>query len=480
MPFRFLTQEKHHRQHSLFGEILDWMLAPLLILWPLSMVLEYSLATSVANAAYDRELRDAVTVVSRNLAWNDDKLHLGLRDAARQLLLPEAEAETEAVFQIRGASDEVLDGDRELATVEFHSDQEPNKVYLRDDVLRNHEVRVAYMFAQVRGMPGAVLVQVAETHQKRTWLASKVIGGLLAAQFVLVPVALLMVWFGLSKGIEPLNEITAAVRSRKPSDLSPIDPLEAPEEVRPFVHSINELMARLEQSFSAQQRFVADAAHQMRTPIAGLKSQAELAMRQRDPQSIQHAMRQIANAADRATRLINQLLALARTEANATPHFARIDLCALARGATRDWAGRAADRHIDLGIEGGNQQIYIEGDEVLLGELLSNLLDNAIRYTREGGKVTARVYAAEAAVLEIEDNGIGIDPAESELVFERFYRALGTETEGTGLGLAIVRGIAQSHHASVTLLTNPIERGTCVRVSFPRSRAETVKLRDVA
>lgn len=478
MPFRFLTQEKHHRQPSLFGEILDWMLAPLLILWPLSMVLEYSLATSVANAAYDRELRDAVTVVSRNLTWNDDRLQLGLRDAARQLLL--SDAETETVFQIRGASDEVLDGDRELATVEFHSDQEPNRVYLRDEVLRHHEVRVAYMFAQVRGMPGAVLVQVAETHQKRTWLASKVIGGLLAAQFILVPVALLMVWFGLSKGIEPLNEITAAVRSRRPSDLSPIDHLEAPEEVRPFVHSINDLMSRLEQSFSAQQRFVADAAHQMRTPIAGLKTQAELAMRQHDPQNIQHAMRQIANAADRATRLINQLLALARTEANAPPHFARIDLCAVARAATRDWAGRAADRRIDLGIEGGNQQIYIDGDEVLLGEMLSNLLDNAIRYTKEGGKVTTRIHAGDMAVLEIEDNGIGIDPAEAELVFERFYRALGTETEGTGLGLAIVRGIAQSHHATVTLLTNPVERGTCVRVTFPRSKAEAVRLREVA
>jgi two-component system sensor histidine kinase TctE len=478
MPFRFLTQEKHHRQPSLFGEILDWMLAPLLILWPLSMVLEYSLATSVANAAYDRELGDAVTVISRNLTWNEDRLHLDLRDAARQLLL--TGAETESAFQVRGAKDEILDGDRDLSSVEFQIDQEPNRVYLRDDVLRHHEVRVAYVFAQVRGMPGAVLVQVAETHQKRTWLASKVIGGLLAAQFVLVPVALLMVWFGLSKGIEPLNEITAAVRSRKPSDLSPIDPLEAPEEVRPFVHSINDLMARLEQSFGAQQRFVADAAHQMRTPIAGLKTQAELAMRQRDPQSIQHAMRQIANAADRATRLINQLLALARTEANAPSVFARTDLCAVARAATRDWAGRAADRHIDLGFEGGNQQIYIDGDEILLGEMLSNLLDNAIRYTREGGKVTTRVYTTDIAVLEIEDNGIGIDPAERERVFERFYRALGTETEGTGLGLAIVRGIAQSHHASVSVLTNPIERGTCVRVSFPRSRAEAISLRQVA
>ncbi|MFM9969075.1 MAG: sensor histidine kinase N-terminal domain-containing protein, partial [Burkholderiales bacterium] len=386
MPFRFLTQEKQHRQPSLFGEIFDWMLAPLLILWPLSMVLEYSLATSVANAVYDRELRDATMVVARNLSWENNRLQLEMRDAARQLLL--ADEQTEAVFQVRGANDDILHGDPDLANAEFHSDQEPNKVYLRDALLRSNEVRVAYMFAQVRGMSGAVLVQVAETHQKRTWLASNIIGGLLAAQFVLIPVALLMVWFGLSKGIEPLNEITAAIRSRKPSDLSPIEPLEAPEEVRPFVHSINELMSRLDQSIGAQQRFVADAAHQMRTPIAGLKTQAELAMRQRDPNSIQHAMRQIAAGADRAARLINQLLILARTEANAPSPFARIDLCTVARGSVRDWAGRAQDRHIDLGFEGDAQQIYIDGNEMLLCELLSNLLDNALRYTQEGGKVT--------------------------------------------------------------------------------------------
>ncbi len=478
MPFRFLTQEKHHRQPSLFGEIIDWMLAPLLILWPLSMVLEYSLATSVANATYDRELRDAVTVISRNLAWENDRLRLDMRGAARQLLL--SDEQTEAAFQVRGSNDEVLDGDRDLASVEFHSEQVPNKVYLRDDLLRYNEVRVAYMFAQVPGMPGAVLVQVAETHQKRTWLASNIIGSLLLAQFILVPVALLMVWFGLSKGIEPLNEITSAVRSRRPSDLSPIDPMEAPEEVRPFVHSINELMARLDHSFNAQQRFVADAAHQLRTPIAGLKSQAELAMRQRDPVSIQHAMRQIAVGADRAARLINQLLMLASTEANAPAPFVRLDLGSLTRAAVRDWAGRATDRRIDLGFEGSSQPAYIDANELLLGELLSNLLDNAIRYTLVGGKVTVRALAAERAVLEVEDDGIGIIPTDRERVFERFYRALGTETEGTGLGLAIVRGIAQSHHASVTLAPGAHGQGTCVRVLFPRSVVEPVSLRSAA
>ncbi len=478
MPIRFLTQEKHHRQSSLFGEILDWMLAPLLILWPLSMVLGYSLATSVANSAYDRELHNAILVVARNLSWENERVRPDMRNPARQLLL--ANDEAEAVFQIRDAAGEVIDGDTDLPAIEFQPEQEPNKVYLRDDQLRHHEVRIAYMFAQVRGMSGAVLVQVAETTHKRTWLASKIIGSLLAAQLILVPAALLMVWFGLSMGIEPLNEIARAVRSRKPSDLSPIDPKEAPEEVRPFVLSINELMARLEESVNAQQRFVADAAHQMRTPIAGLKSQAELAMRQRDPVSVQHAMRQIAVGADRAARLINQLLALARTEANSPTPFCSVDLEALARAAARDWAGRAMDKHIDLGFEGSGQRVFVEGNELLLTELVANLLDNALRYTPDGGKVTVRVLAGDRAILEVEDSGIGIASEERQLVFGRFYRALGTETEGTGLGLAIVRGIAQLHHADVELLANSSGCGICARTSFPRSQVETEGLRSAA
>jgi two-component system, OmpR family, sensor histidine kinase TctE len=293
-------------------------------------------------------------------------------------------------------------------------------------------------------------------------------------------VALIMVWFGLAKGIEPLNEIAHAVRTRKPSDLSPIDPLEAPEEVRPFIHSINQLMERLEQSVSAQQRFVADAAHQMRTPIAGLKSQAELAMRQRDPLNVQHAMRQIAIGADRASRLINQLLTMARAESDAPKPFTRVDMDEVVHAVSREWAGRAADKHIDLGFEGTGLPIYVEGNEMLLTELVSNLLDNAIRYTPDGGKVTARLLAGEEVTLEIEDNGIGISPEERELVFDRFYRSLGTGTEGTGLGLAIVRGIAQSHRARVELVANTHERGTCARVVFPRYKTEPVKLRSAA
>jgi two-component system sensor histidine kinase TctE len=479
MPFPHLPVEKHHRQPSLFGEVLDWMLAPLLIIWPISMAREYSLAAASANAAYDRELRDAAQVVARYLRNEEGVLTLDIRDAGRQILV--AGDMAEKVFQVRDRTNEVVDGDRELPAAEFTPDMEPRKVYFRDDYLRNREVRVAYVFAQVEGLPGAALVQVAETPEKRVWLASSIIGGVLAAQFVILPLAMMLVWFGLTKGIAPLNELADAVRRRRRNDLSPIDVREAPEEVRPFVSAMNELVRRLEQSLLAQERFVADAAHQMRTPLAGLRMQAEFALRQRDPAGIEHAMRQIATGAEHATRVVNQLLALARADIDAVPAMERQDMVVLAREAVGEWAMRALERSIDVGYEPGDIAAggaLVDGNADLLHEMLSNLVDNAIRYTPANGRVTVRVHAAgERVTLEVEDNGIGIAPSDRALVFERFYRVLGTGAEGSGLGLAIVRGIAESHVGEVSIGDNPTEHGTLVRVVLPRRRAAVLPLR---
>lgn len=442
-------------------------MAPLMILWPISMALEYSLAYSVANTAYDRELRNELAVISRQLTYREGRPTLSMGGAARQILV--ADELAEVVFQVRGLENEIIDGDKELAAVEFQPDMEPERVYFRNDALRHRDVRVAYMYAQVHGMPGAVLVQVAETEEKRTLLASNIISGVLAAQFVLLPLALLLVWFGLSKGIAPLEEIRRTIRERKPHDLSPIDPSDAPEEIRPFIDSINDLMHRLSDSMQAQQRFVADAAHQMRTPLAGLKTQAELALRQRDLEGIEQTMRQIALGADRASRLINQLLALARAESHNRTGMQRLDLRVLSEVVTRDWVAQARQKSIDIGFEGGSEPVIVDGNSLLLRELLGNLIDNAIRYTRPGGSVTVRLNVrAESAVLEVEDNGIGIPVTEQAMVFERFYRVLGTESEGSGLGLAIVREIAELHHGSAQL--HPSQTGALFSVLLPLAR----------
>jgi two-component system sensor histidine kinase TctE len=233
---------------------------------------------------------------------------------------------------------------------------------------------------------------------------------------------------------------------------------------------MNDLLARLGIAISAQQRFIADAAHQLRTPIAGLKTQTELALRESHPDKVHETLRQLQTATEQSARLINQLLSLARAEPGAKLEHAvgRLDLARLARDATTEWVPRALARGIDLGYDGAEDAAWIDGEPFLVRDMLGNLLDNAIRYTQRGGQVTVRVLRdAGRVALSVEDNGPGIPEQDRERVFERFYRVLGTGTEGCGLGLAIVREIAASHKAEVTLATGAGGRGTLVRVAFP-------------
>ncbi len=468
--------KKTRGQTSLFGEIVDWMLAPLLIIWPISIAADYFLAYSVAGTAFDQQLKDHVVAVSRQLSFEEERLTVNMPPEAVAIL--GADELDEVLFQVRGLKDEVIAGDAALGAVEFTPELEPQTVYFRNESLQGREMRVAYIFAQVSGLEGAVLIQVAETGEKRAQLASGIVGNVLAWQFVIVPLGLLLVWFGLSRGIEPLNRIGQSMRDRRPQDLSPIDRNEAPAEAWPLIDSINDLMARLEQSLKVQQRFIADAAHQLKTPLAGLRTQAELALRGNEMRDIQHTMMQIAASADRAARLVNQLLSLARTESDqhSQPPFGAVDLDDLVRESTQDWVALALESQIDLGFEASGGGSKVTGNTLLLRELINNLLDNAIRYTPAGGRVTARVASGEYVILEIEDDGIGIEQDERERVFERFYRVLGNGADGSGLGLAIVREIVELHAASVLLLPNPAGRGTLARVVFPRSGAAPLRL----
>jgi two-component system sensor histidine kinase TctE len=333
------------------------------------------------------------------------------------------------------------------------------------------------------------LVQVGETLEKRSQLAGELVKGVILPQFVILPVAVLLVWFGLARGLVPLSRLTERIRARKSADLSPIDPGAAPEEVAPLIRSINDLMARLEASLEGQQRFVANAAHQLRTPLAGLKTQTELALRQARPggdsAELRDSLRQMALSTERAARMVNQLLALTRAEREgqgmAGAAFVAVDLEALVRESVRDWVPTAMARRIDLGLESTDAHanlgapLLIDGDPLLLRELINNLLDNALRYTQAGGIITARArrdLEKRQALIEIEDNGIGIAESERELVFERFYRVLGNDPEGrnlegSGLGLSIVREIATRHRGRVSLRDNPGGVGTLFSVSFP-------------
>ncbi|KDC79075.1 two-component sensor kinase N-terminal domain protein [Bordetella bronchiseptica MBORD632] len=458
-------------QRSLLGEILDWMLAPLFLLWPMSVAITYVVAQNIANVPYDRALANNLNVLSHQVHAVDGRAALRMTDAARDVLRVD---ETESVFWLAlGSRGEYLGGDRALPLPPNVGQPRPGEILYADDTLRGFGVRLAYTWIDL-SLPDTqpALVMVAETVEKRAQLANDIIKGVIIPQFVVLPIAVLLVWFGLSRGVAPLNALQQRLRARRPDDLSPIDEQAAPSEIAPLVGAMNDLLDRLSANIETQRRFVADAAHQLKTPLAGLRTQAELALRDASPEEMQSSLRQLVTGSERATRLVNQLLLLARAENPDSPGQALTDLNAIAYEQTMQWVPQALALSTDLGFEGADRPVGISGNAILLAELLNNLIDNALRYTPRGGHITVRVSAqGDHAVLDVEDSGPGIAPEERERVFDRFYRVLGTASDGSGLGLAIVREIAQKHQAEVVIDEHPTPYsdlpGTRIQVRFP-------------
>lgn len=484
-------------QRSLFGEILDWMLAPLLLLWPMSLGLTGIVAQEIANRPYDRELGAMTQMLVRQVVV-EPPTEVGGRPTVRVSAsgvteLLRGEDVDRVYFQVRGSDGELVAGDAELPAPEDES-APPHEVRFRDDLVHDAPVRVATLWLPVPSDPQGrkVLVQQAETLERRSRLASEIIKGVILPQFVILPMAVLLVWLALARGIRPLNRLQQRIRKREAGDLSAIDERDVPEEVTPLVASINDLLQRLDQSMARHKHFLADAAHQLKTPLAGLRMQAELAQReidagQRDPQALKATLQQIALSSQRAAHSVNQLLAMARAEDQEQAQRTQsVDLAAVTQEAVRDFVPRALELRIDLGYEGADPggATLMQGHPVLVGELVRNLVDNALRYTPAGGTVTARVLRdpfGQVLVLQVEDTGPGIPPSERQRVFEPFYRALGTGVDGTGLGLAIVREIASRHGAEVSIdeahprhgshaPTSPLGPGALFTVRFPVER----------
>jgi two-component system sensor histidine kinase TctE len=459
----------HHEQRSLFGEILDWMLAPLLLLWPMSLGLTWVVAQAIASRPYDRELADVVRALAREAAVQTDSAHPSQPALRSQIeraatALTRGDDDDRTYYQVLGRRGELLAGEAGLSVPADEPPSVEPGVRFRDDVIGDEQVRVAYLWLSGTDAGGSseALVQVAETLGKRSQLATEIIKGVILPQFVILPLAVVLVWFALARGIRPLAELQQRIRKRESTDLSPIPEGDVPDEVAPLVRAINDLLQRLDRTIATQRHFLADAAHQLKTPLAGLRMQAELAARELDsgrgdPASMKHTLQQIARSTQRAAHTVNQLLAMARAEdsGQVARHHA-VDLAALTRAVVRDFVPRAIERRIDLGYEGpeAGPATRLVGEPVLLGEMVRNLVDNALQYTPTGGTVTARVVPdpfGQVVVLQVEDTGPGIAPAEREAVFRPFYRAPDTQVDGSGLGLAIVQEVAQRHAAEVTI-----------------------------
>ena len=464
-------------QRSLFGEILDWMLTPLLLLWPLSLALTWFVAQGISSKPFDRALEFNLQALTQFVVLRGGEPQFNLTAQARDLLRAD---DTDLVYYVvRQADGRFISGEPEFPAPDEDIEPVPGRVHLRMDTIRGEEVRVAFTWI-TRGDSDEqlVLMQVAETLGKRSRLATEIIKGVMVPQFVTLPLAVLLVWMALVRGIRPLSELERRIRARKPDDLSPIEEPSIPQEVVPLVASINDLLDRLTQSLETQKRFLADAAHQLKTPLAGLRMQADMALQAREGEDIRRSLQQITRSSVRATHTVNQLLALARAETTGrTLPSSPIDLAALLLEVIEDSVPRALDKRIDLGYEGPEhlpEACIMEGNPTLLEELVRNLVDNAINYTPAEGVVTVRLLVdrfSGVQVLQVEDNGPGIPESERELVFQPFYRVLGSNVDGSGLGLAIVNEVAQQYRAVVELEDahpgQPTGRGLRVSVRFP-------------
>ena len=465
------------RQRSLFGEILDWMLTPFLLLWPITFGLTWLVAEGIAKVPFDRGLLQNASVLAQLVKSDANQVSFHL--PATSALFLRADDTDKVYFQVLGGSSELLGGDAQLPPPQDDEKLVTDELRLRDDMLDGMPIRVAYIWVRVEpSQARPALVQVAETLEKRSVLAHEIIKGVMLPLFVILPLSVLLVWLALSRGIKPLSELEDRIRQRKPDDMSPLDEQTVPSEVVPLVSSINDLLLRLQGSIATQKRFLADAAHQLKTPLAGLRMQADLAQRSdANADDLKQSLKQIGRASMRATHTVNQLLALARAESSgASMTTQNCDLSVLTMEVVKDSLPRAMDLKIDLGFEGPDTgTAIVRGNATLLKELVRNLIDNALSYTPSNtqltGVVTARVRGNEETgwQLEVEDSGPGIPATERDRVFEPFYRVLGNEVDGSGLGLAIVLEIAEKHQAIVTLCdTQPgqVPPGARFTVSF--------------
>ncbi|MET0981011.1 MAG: ATP-binding protein, partial [Telluria sp.] len=316
-------------------------------------------------------------------------------------------------------------------------------------------------------------VQVAQDLAVRRNMAGNLALRTLGPIAVMMPILMLVVWWVVSGSLEPVARVRSQVASRQADDLSPVSESGLPDEVRPLVHELNLLFGRVRTAFDAQQHFVADAAHELRTPRAALRLQAQSLDRADTPEARKVAVGRLTAGIDRATRLVEQLLVLARQEASAANGAATcpVDLAELARRTAGDLVGLAAAKEVDLGLQHADA-VTIDGQPDALHILLRNLVENAVKYTPGGGTVDIAVRREkDAAIVSVEDSGPGIPPEERERVFDRFYRVAGSEAAGSGLGLAIIKAIAERHGAQLHLDKSERLGGLAATVRFPLAKS---------
>lgn len=453
-------------RQSLRRRLLTTVMVPLLLLLLLNSLITYIGALFYANHVHDVNLiDDTLTLVQMMATESPD----GRVTSQAQFLL-EYEPEGRNYFSVFSARHGLIAGNPTLKPPGglFTDGNEPQ---LYDVQIEKHALRAAsIVMTNTRDPSDQLEVTMAETLHDRHQEARQILLLSVPAQTLLIFAAFLLVWLGVRTGLRQLDPLTTQLANRE-HDLAPIGDADVPVEILPLTRTIDGLFARLRGMLSLHERFIADAAHQLRTPLAGLSVHAERAQASTDPDTIADALNHIQRLIHRANRTSSQLLAL--TRAQTTEHEAGdsepLDLATLIPELVGQRVHEALAANIDLGYDGPQEPLWIDGDRHRLQEMLDNLIDNSLRYAG-GGSVMTVMLSREGhdICVAIEDNGPGVPPAWIERLGERFFRVPGSDEEGSGLGLAIVQRIAEWHNASVRYLTASSKGGLRVEIIFPQ------------
>lgn len=456
------------RPESLRLQLLGWLVAPLLLVLCINAWFSYQAAAATANLAFDRLLIGSADAIAEDIEYQNGELVVDLPYAALELL--ESNMQERIFYRVLGPDGRTVTGYDDLPSpaAGFQGDSTLYTAMYRGENLHLVALRKKLYDAT---LSEPMLIIVAETGEARAALSRQMLQESLGRQSLLIAVAGALGWLGLVRGLRPLSRLRDDIAQRSGSDLRPIHTSSVPEEVRPLIDAFNQQTAKIDRMVSNRQQFIADAAHQMRTPLAEMRTQIDVQLMQKDASLSCITLEDLKQDVERLSRLVSQLLLQARAEpdgAGAQGHD-EVDLVDIGREVALGKVGAARAKSIDLSYEAPDHPVRFRGHPVLLRELIVNLLDNAIIYTSNGGRVVLRLMAGSSIELEVEDDGPGISESESAHVFERFYRgsASSRSPTGSGLGLFIVRDIAVAHGGSVQLQKPSLGSGLLVRLTLP-------------
>jgi len=456
------------RNKSLRRRLALWVIIPLVIISAIMLMDVRQSSRKAANEAYDRVLLGSALAIADRIAIEGNKILVDVPYIALEMLT--SAAQDRVFYQVSGPGRKFITGYADLPEIPKHLTPLRSDPVFYDVQYKGEMVRVGAIVRVVSSqrLSARVVIKVAETVDARNDLISELIASAALRQALLILVAAVIVWVGLGRGLKPLTRLEEALNRRNPEDLHPIQH-EVPYEVRNLIGAINHLMERLSNSIETMQRFTANAAHQLRTPLAAIKTQTEVALQENDPKEIQRTLAYLNESAEQTTRLVNQLMSLARATPDEGGRIKEVfDIRQLYMEVTRSMVPEALEQGIDLGFEGDESPLPVAGDLTLFEELLRNLIHNAVSYCPIGSHTSVRVQRNhQNAIVEVEDNGPGIPEDERDAVFERFHRLSSSNGSGCGLGLSIVQEIARQQGGDAYILSGKNSVGTLIQVSVP-------------